>query len=124
MDDQEKNVLPLTLRKKLHKFQLLIISKILRPDKVYENVQKFVKNQMEPKFIEPPTFDLNTSYNDSLAHIPLIFILAQGEDPLKHFYKLARDKYINHKIISVSLGQGQGSVALKAVETAISTGSW
>ena len=111
-------------KKKLNSFQLLTVSKIFKPGKVYEEVQSFVKHEMGTKFIEPPAFDLNSSYEDSACFKPLIFILSQGEDPLKHFYKLARDKYINHKIISVSLGQGQEPVAARAVEEGIKTGSW
>jgi dynein heavy chain len=48
-------------------------------------IQEFVKNKIGPKFIEPPTFDLGSSYEDSSPKIPLIFILSPGVDPMTRY---------------------------------------
>lgn len=118
----ELNAMP--NEKKFNKFQKLTLLKILRPDKVYSGVQKFVRDQIGPRFIDPAPFNLESSYKDSVPYKPLIFILSNGEDPLKHFYKLARDYYKAGKIKSVSLGQGQGPIAIKAVEEGIKNDCW
>ena len=91
---------------------------------MYVGVQKFVRDQIGARFIDPPPFSLDTSYRDSVACRPLVFILSSGEDPLQHFYKLARDYYKSGKVISVSLGQGQGPIAAKAVEDGIKNECW
>lgn len=87
-------------------------------------MQRFIANQIGAKFTEPPSFSLTTSYNDSHPHTPLIFILSPGIDPLLHLFKLAEEKGMRDKIYLISLGQGQGPIALKMIEDAILTGSW
>ena len=103
VEDPDKYLLP--NEKKFNKFQKLNFLKIFRGDKLYSGVQKFVKENLDSRFVEAPVFNLNASYLESNQSTPLIFILSQGEDPLKHFYRLAKDYNMNHKIYSVSLGQ-------------------
>lgn len=121
---EDPNNSPIPLEKKMSKFQKLNFIKILRPDKVFDGVLRFVRDKLGRKFVEPPAFNLDTCYNDSCNYKPLIFILSQGEDPLRHFHKLARKMCMNNKIYSVSLGQGQGPIALKAIEEAMEKDSW
>ncbi len=47
----------------------MIFLRSLRPDKLMEAVQDFVVAEMGTEFIEPPPFDLATSYKDS-APVP------------------------------------------------------
>lgn len=59
---------------------------------------------MSKEFIEPPTFDLITCFNDSTMLSPLIFVLSSGTDPVADFKKLAEDCNMMDKISLVSLG--------------------
>ncbi len=79
---------------------------------------------MGSKFTEPPAFSLSTSFENSAPHIPLIFILSPGVDPLSHLFKLAHEKKMSDKVCLISLGQGQGPIALNMIEEGIKTGSW
>jgi dynein heavy chain len=57
---------------------------------------------MGPKFLIPPEFDLEASYNDSSSGTPVIFIMP-GNDPLKQlsdFCLLKRKTQLK----SISLG--------------------
>lgn len=65
-----------------------------------------------------------SSYKDSQPHIPLIFILSPGVDPLMHLYKLAKEQNMSDKIYTISLGQGQGPIALRMIQDAIANGGW
>lgn len=110
--------------KHISKFKKLILLKIFFPDKVISSVHNFIVDQLGTMFVEPPSFSLNKIFKNSRQDIPLIFILSPGVDPMLHIYKLAEDYKIKDNIRSVSLGQGQGPIALRNIEEGIKSGYW
>lgn len=101
--------------------QRLCLLKVIRPDKVIQAVREFISKEMSEKYVSPVTFDINLSFNDSSPLTPLIFLLP-GTDPLSILSNLAEVKGKSLKIIS--LGQGQGIHAEKAIEDAKKLGNW
>ena len=108
----------------------LVILRCLRPDKIVPAVQVFFRfylvhlyynhahfkfrsqdyivENMGRSYIEPPTFNLQLSYNDSHCCAPLIFVLSPGADPMAGLLKFASDKgFGGNRIQTISLGQGQ-----------------
>ena len=80
--------------------------RILRPDKVIAGIQKLIKKEKElgKSYITPPPFDLAKSFTDSTNKTPVIFVLSPGADPMSELQKLAEQKKVRWK--SLSLGQG------------------
>ncbi|XP_051173104.1 dynein axonemal heavy chain 7-like isoform X2 [Leptopilina boulardi] len=109
----------------LTKFQKLLILRCIRPDKVIPGIQDFVEAQMGTKFVDPPPFDLTASYADSNCCIPLIFVLTPGADPAQVLLKFADDQGFGaNRLFSLSLGQGQGPIAVQLINDGVKYGHW
>ncbi|CUT98907.1 dynein heavy chain [Echinococcus multilocularis] len=103
----------------------LILVRCLRSDKVIPAVQDFIERHMGRQFLEPPAFDLAGSYEDSNCCTPLIFVLSPGADPLNALMRFGADRGIRPTDIqTISLGQGQGPLAERLINTGITEGAW
>ncbi|XP_050466815.1 dynein axonemal heavy chain 3 isoform X2 [Cataglyphis hispanica] len=103
----------------------LVILRCVRPDKMVAAVQAFVIHYMGTPFMEPPPFDLQSSYDDSSNVTPLIFVLSPAADPMASLIKFAEDRGISKKnLMTISLGQGQGPIATSMIERGIKSGEW
>ncbi|ESN93064.1 hypothetical protein HELRODRAFT_69886 [Helobdella robusta] len=109
----------------LTSLQKILIVRVLRPDKVVPAIANFIVENMGQKFVEPPPFDLESSFADSNSLSPLIFILSAGSDPTAALLKFAqKNDYLSGKFHSLSLGQGQGPIAQKMLDEAVVNGMW
>lgn len=105
-------------------FQILLLLRCIRPDKVVPGVLNFILEKSGQFFIEPPPFDLLAGYKDSTSTTPILFVLTPGADPMTELLRVAEELGCSEKLFAVSLGQGQGPIAEKAVEEAVDKGTW
>ncbi|XP_073385492.1 uncharacterized protein [Physcomitrium patens] len=106
----------------LSKFQKICLLRCIRPDKIVLAVSSYITEAIGKQFVEPLPLNLEACYKDSGSTVPLVFILSPGSDPMSALLKLAADN--GAKLQTVSLGQGQGPVALAILKEAASDGSW
>lgn len=81
----------------IDKFLALILLKTIRPDKIVHAVKKFIIHNMGAVFVQPPSFDLNASFEDSSPTIPLVFILSPGSDPMDNLMTFAKEHAMQEK---------------------------
>jgi dynein heavy chain len=110
--------------KYLSKMQKLIILRIFRPDRILNAVKQFIINNLGSKYLELPNFSFSTLFTQSAPYIPLLFVLSPGVDPLTHLYKFAMENNMNEKVSSISLGQGQGEIAINLINQGVKNGDW
>jgi len=124
-DSPHTDKLPGSWETKLNEFQRMLLIRYLREEKIVFAVRRYVTSALGEYFTESPPFDLEGAYEDSTATTPLIFILSPGADPTDYLLQLAdsKDKGGNSLRI-ISLGQGQGPIAERALEQAQRTGDW
>ncbi|KAG1667277.1 hypothetical protein FOA52_012566 [Chlamydomonas sp. UWO 241] len=120
--DPTRMAMPEPWGSKLSAFQKLVLTRLIRPDKLIAATQHFVEAEMGRKFVEPPPFDLDRCFGDSSALTPLIFVLSPGVDPMAALLKFAETLKIS--VESISLGQGQGPKAARLIEAAQADGGW
>ncbi|XP_030383339.1 dynein heavy chain 7, axonemal [Scaptodrosophila lebanonensis] len=122
---QNNEDVPKDWAKRLSMFQKLLILRVFRPDKLVPAVLNFVSHELGPKFVDPPQFDLMASFGDSHCCVPLIFILTPGSDPTATLLKFAEDQgFGTNRLFSLSLGQGQGPIAMKMIDEGVKLGNW
>jgi len=116
--------LPSSLAYVLDPLQTLCVLRSVRPDKVVPGMQNYVKNYIGQRFIEPPHLNLGVSFKDASNIMPIVFVISPGSDPYADLLKLATEMKMNKKLQAISLGQGQGPIAERAMSAAMEKGTW
>lgn len=106
-------------------FQKLLVYRCFQPTKLDSIISLFIRNVLGGEFIDAPTFDLNSAFGDSTCCKPLLFILTSNYNPIKSIQQFAETQSIDDNRLKVfSMGQQQGSFALKSIEDAVKSGEW
>jgi len=125
-EDPENYPIPNGYSEGITKFQLLMILRVFRTDRVYKVIQDFIIEHMgSDHYVQPPTLQFSNVYAQSTENTPIVFILSPGADPLADMYKLAEDMGMTqNKFKPLSLGQGMGDVAHNMIEGSVFKGAW
>jgi len=110
------------------KLQELLLLRCFRADRVYSAVRNYVVWAMggDTYFVQPPVLELDRIYKQSVAAVPIVFVLSKGADPMRELQKLAESLGVvgQNKFKYLALGQGQAPLAEALLETGASRGHW
>ncbi|XP_026673034.1 dynein heavy chain 7, axonemal [Ceratina calcarata] len=124
LTNPEDSSIPSPWENTLTPFQKLIVTRMIRTDKVMIMIQRFIEAGMGLHFVVPPPFDISKSFADSSSLVPLIFILSPGSDPMEALTSFAVNLNFMERFHSISLGQGQGPIAQSLIYKAQNEGEW
>lgn len=125
LEAPENAPIPMGYSDKLSLFQQLCLLRCFRTDRVYNAITNFVIKNMGEKYVMPPVVNYQNIFDQSTPTSPVIFILSPGADPQGDLQKLADQLgFGGARLKFLSLGQGQGPIALQLLETAVVRGQW
>ena len=110
---------------KCGEFQRLIVLRCLRPDRVTAAATTWIiSNMNHQKYVEPPAFDLDAIFAESVPQNPLIFVLSAGVDPNKMLKECAVNNGMGERFGAIALGQGQAPFATQMIDAGVEVGNW
>lgn len=125
LETPESEPLPMGYSEHLSSFQQLCLLRCFRLDRMVNAVTNFIIMNMGEQYVMPPVVNFANVYEQSTPTSPVVFILSPGADPQNDLQKLAESFGFGvNRLKFLSLGQGQGPIALNLLETAVTRGQW
>lgn len=101
----------------------MIILRCFRPDRVKFAIINFVNSYFKgTEFTTTRSASMGEIYEESTPESPIIFIMAPGVDPTEQLKRFADEQ--NVKVVSISLGKGQGERAKGMLKKSSLDGNW
>ncbi|OAF70538.1 hypothetical protein A3Q56_01708 [Intoshia linei] len=122
--NKDKSEIMFDFDESLSLFQKLLLIRCLDKKYVVGGSVELVKLRIGSQFIESPPSNMQTLYQDLNKIRPLIFILSPGSDPMSGLMRFAKDMSYEHRVHAISLGQGQGPIAEKIINSSAENGDW
>ncbi|XP_043502297.1 dynein axonemal heavy chain 1-like [Polistes fuscatus] len=123
-EDAHLIALPEPWQSKLDDFEKMLILKCLRPDKMINAIQMYLKKYLGEEFVEPQTTEIGALYKESTQTTPLVFVLSTGTDPAAELHVFAEKQKMGKRLFFISLGQGQGPRAEAMLKESTEIGNW
>jgi dynein heavy chain, axonemal len=81
LEAPEQTEIPCGYTEKLSKFQILLLMRVLRPDRVINAIKNFIIDKMNDYYVKSPPINYEKIYASSNNKTPIVFILSPGADP-------------------------------------------
>jgi dynein heavy chain len=108
-------------------FNLLLLLRALRPDRLAAALQTFIGEKLGQQYIVQRPFDMPSVYEETSTLTPVFFVLFPGVDPTVWVEGLGRTIGFtteNGRFVNISMGQGQEAPAMKTLKTFAEEGGW
>ena len=118
---------PIPGMKNIEQFDRLMVLRALRPDRLVVGLKVYVRGELGNEYVDQPPFDMNQAFSETSNTTPMFFVLFPGVDPTvwieaqgeKQGFTIAKGN-----LISISMGEGQESVAMTAMDRLAADGGW
>ena len=123
----ESMALPGEYKTAVKPFNLLLLLRAMRPDRLVTALSAFVGNYLGRDYIVAKPFDMALTYKESSRNTPTFFVLFPGVDPTVWVEALGNKLGFtseNGRFLNISMGQGQELPAEKALNNYAQHGGW
>mmetsp|Transcript_25005 Transcript_25005/g.85566 ORF Transcript_25005/g.85566 Transcript_25005/m.85566 type:complete len:4525 (+) Transcript_25005:136-13710(+) len=113
--------------KKMEPFEQLLLFRALRPDRMSNKLSMFVENIIGTEYITSVPFDLPKSFADCSPGTPCFIYLSPGVDVAAAVEAMGAKEgftFESGRYASVSLGQGQETIAYNKLKQFHKNGGW
>ena len=118
---------PIPGMKNIEQFDRLMVLRALRPDRLVVGLKVYVRGELGNDYVDQPPFDMNEAFQETSNTTPMFFVLFPGVDPTvwieeqgeKEGFTIAKGN-----LVSISMGEGQESVAMTAMDRLAADGGW
>ncbi|XJO78526.1 hypothetical protein BDV3_002952 [Batrachochytrium dendrobatidis] len=112
-------------REKTSAFQRLLVVQALRPDRLLTSMAAFSCNALAMDNLAPPALELKQFFDkETISSEPVLFITTSGADPTQELRDLAMTEVGAENYYQISMGQGQGELAIELLRKASNEGGW
>jgi len=109
-------------------FDKLLLCKIMKNDKLNEEIREYIKKSKLPIYADFNTNFIEDAFLDSRKASPILLIYKNNQIPVKSAVEMIRElavKYkFNEKLTTFSMGNEQGLLARRIIQTAEVKGEW
>ena len=81
LESPESSPLPSDFSNQLSRFEVLLLLRCLRVDRVVVGITHFVIATLGDRYVTPPVLDYKAIFRQSSPTTPVVFILSPGADP-------------------------------------------
>ncbi|KAM4694178.1 LOW QUALITY PROTEIN: dynein axonemal heavy chain 8 [Discoglossus pictus] len=121
-DAPEEEIIPDGYNNSLDTFRKLLLIRSWCPDRTLSQARKYIASSLDPKYTEPVILNLEKTWEEGDARIPLICFLSMGSDPTNQIDALAKRLKLDCR--AISMGQGQDVHARRLIHMSILQGGW
>lgn len=87
LDEPESAPLPGDYSSSLSRFEVLLLLRCLRVDRVVVAITHFVVATLGDRYVTPPVLDYQAIFRQSSPTTPVVFVLSPGADPAFDVFK-------------------------------------
>lgn len=125
LEAPEYSEIPCGYTASLSKFQILLLMRVIRPDRVVNAIKNFIIEKMNDYYVKSPPISFEKIYESSTCKTPIVFILSPGADPFADVQKLVETVGLGmNKFKFLALGQGMEEQAKQYIEGGAMRGHW
>ncbi|KAJ3098912.1 Cytoplasmic dynein 2 heavy chain 1 [Phlyctochytrium planicorne] len=117
--------IPAAIAKKISPFQRVLLVQTFRPDRLMSAMNAFAINVLGIQSLTPPPLNFKRIFTEeTIPEEPILFITTPGADPSQELRDFAMKEMGADKFREVSMGQGQGEIAISELKKMAASGGW